>query len=97
MRVRLDEKHTLCSDEHCCWITQAVTPEGRKPYEKRVSGYVPTFQMAVESYVNKKINSSEAKEISQLASEVLALVQEVRQWEPERAGRPGQPWDGKDT
>lgn len=86
MRARLDEKHTLCSDEYCCWITQTVTPKGKKPYEKRVSGYVPTFQMAVESYVNKKINSSEAKEIRQVANEVAALAEEVRAWNP---GFPG--------
>lgn len=80
MRVRLDEKHTLCSEEQCCWIMRTVTPKDKKPYEKRVSGYVPTFQMAVESYVNKKINSSKAEEISQLADEIDALVQEVRAW-----------------
>lgn len=80
MRIKLDGTHTLCSDEYCCWITRTVTPKGKKPYEKRVSGYVPTFQMAVESYINKKINSSGAEEISQLAGEVSALVEEARSW-----------------
>lgn len=86
MRIKLDRKHTLCSNEWCCWITRTVTPKGKKPYERRVSGYVPTFQMAVETYINKGINSSGAEEISQLSEEVSALVQEVRAWNP---GFPG--------
>lgn len=48
MKIKLDDKHILCSEENCCWIVRVVTPEKSKPYEKRVSGYVPTFSMAVE-------------------------------------------------
>ena len=80
MKIPLDDKHILCSEEFCCWIVQIVTPEKGKPYERRVSGYVPTFEMAVESYINKKINSSEATKISQLRDEVRKLKQEVRKW-----------------
>lgn len=80
MRIPLDDKHILCSEENCCWIMQTVTPEKGKPYERRVSGYVPTFEMAVESYIKKKINSSEATEIRQLKAEVESLKEEVRSW-----------------
>ena len=80
MKIPLDNKHTLCSEEFCCYILETVTPKKGKPYERRVSGYVPTFEMAVESYVNKKINSSEATKISQLKDEVKKLKQEVRAW-----------------
>jgi len=81
MRIPLDDKHILCSEENCCWIMQTVTPEKGKPYERRVSGYVPTFEMAVESYIKKKINSSEATEIRQLKAEVESLKEEVRSWQ----------------
>lgn len=81
MRIPLDDKHILCSEENCCWIMQMVTPEKGKPYERRVSGYVPTFEMAVESYIKKKINSSEATEIRQLKAEVESLKEEVRSWQ----------------
>ena len=81
MRIPLDDKHILCSEENCCWIMQTVTPEKGKPYERRVSGYVPTFEMAVESYIKKKINLSEATEIRQLKAEVESLKEEVRSWQ----------------
>ena len=81
MRIPLDDKRILCSEENCYWIMQTVTPEKGKPYERRVSGYVPTFEMAVESYIKKKINSSEATEIRQLKAEVEALKEEVRSWQ----------------
>ena len=81
MKIPLDDKHILCSEENCCWIMQTVTPEKGKPYERRVSGYVPTFEMAVVSYINKKVNSSEASSISQLAEEIFDLKQEVRGWQ----------------
>lgn len=81
MKIPLDDKHILCSEENCCWIMQTVTPEKGKPYERRVSGYVPTFEMAVESYIKKKINSSEATEIRQLKAEVESLKEEVRSWQ----------------
>lgn len=80
MKIQLDDTHILCSDEQCCWIMQMVTPKDKKPYEKRVSGYVPTFAMAVDSYINKKINSSKATTIAELADEVKALIKEVRAW-----------------
>lgn len=81
MKIPLDDKHILCSEENCCWIMQTVTPEKGKPYERRVSGYVPTFEMAVVSYINKIVNSSEASSISQLAEEIFDLKQEVRGWQ----------------
>ena len=82
MKTPLDDKHILVSEETCCWIMQTVTPEKGKPYERRVSGYVPTFTDAVESYINKKINSLEATEIRQLADAIEDLKEEVRAWKP---------------
>lgn len=80
MKIKLDDKHILCSEENCCWIVRIVTPEKSKPYEKRVSGYVPTFSMAVETYINKSINSLETTEIQQLKDKVDSLIKEVRAW-----------------
>lgn len=85
MKIQLDDKHILVSEETCCWIMQTVTPEKGKPYERRVSGYVPTFQMAVESYIDKKINSLQATEIRQLANAIEELKSEVRAWKSESA------------
>ena len=87
MRIKLDKNHYLNSDTYSCWITceYEIKTGKRKGSvdEKRVSGYEPTFEMAVESYIDKKINGSDATKISQLAEEVRALKTEVRDWKEE--------------
>ena len=83
MKIKLDKKHYLKSEPGCCWIVCETKTKSGKPSERRVSGYVPTFEMAVESYINRKINGSDATKISQLAIEVRALKTEVRGWKEE--------------
>ena len=89
MKIKLDDTHTLVSDPMCYWIEETVTPkEGKqKPYQRRCSGYAPTFGRAVESYVEKKIKSSETTMISSLAKEVEALKAEVRNWHETVSGK----------
>ena len=83
MKIPLDDNHILVSEETCCWIVR-ITPKKDKPgtYERRVSGYHPTFAGAVASYIDKKINSLEATEVRQLAEAVEELKAEVRAWKP---------------
>lgn len=84
MRIKLDEKHYLNSDPHCYWITVMVDRdgEGKKPYEKRVSGYSGTFEQAIDSYIDKKIKSLEIEEFRALAKEIKELKEEIRGWQP---------------
>lgn len=85
MKIALDNKHFLNSDAYCYWITCLVTRTDKdgnqKTSERRVSGYMDTFNGAVNSYIERKIRSSEAAEIEQLNNEVEELKQEVRGWE----------------
>lgn len=83
MKIKLDGKHTLCSDEYCYWITVDAVSEKGRPYERRVSGYMPTFPEAVVSYINKAVNSSESDTLCQLKDEMDSLVEEVMMWNPE--------------
>lgn len=87
MKIKLDKKHYLISESDCCWIVCETKSKSGKPSERRVSGYVPTFEMAVESYINKKINGSNASEIAQLAKEVEELKEEVKSWKVSLADR----------
>ena len=82
MRIKLDEKHYLNSDQFCYWITVIVNRdgEGKAPYEKRVSGYAGTFEQAVDSYIDRRINSLEIQEFRALAKEIKALKKEIRSW-----------------
>lgn len=84
MKIKLDDTHFLNSDPYCFWITCLVTPgkdsRKKKPYEVRVSGYLPTFEQAVESYIDNKINTSTATSVSKLKEEVRKLKAEVRGW-----------------
>lgn len=47
MRIKLDKKHYLISEPGCCWIVCETKSKSGKSSERRVSGYVPTFEMAV--------------------------------------------------
>lgn len=80
MRIKLDKKHYLIGELGFCWIVCETKSKSGKSSERCVSGYVPTFEMAVESYINRKINGSNASEIAQLAKEVEELKAEVRGW-----------------
>lgn len=82
MKIKLDDKHYLNSDVYCYWITTVVNrdDEGKKPYEKRVSGYTGTFEQAVDSFIDKRINSLEIEEFHALAKEIGKLKEEVRSW-----------------
>lgn len=80
MKIKLDETTYFNSDSCCYWLTQMVYPSDKKPYERRVSGYMPTFGKCVESYIENKIKSSEAVKITQLKKEIEALKKEVRGW-----------------
>lgn len=55
MKIALDEKHFLNSDQYCYWISCLVTSTNKqtgeeKTVERRVSGYARTFSDAVTSF-----------------------------------------------
>lgn len=84
MKIKLDKSHTLISDQYCYWITETViTKKGKnagKASERRASGYTATLEQCFDSYIDKKIKSSEASEIGVLVKEVKALKEQVRDW-----------------
>ena len=80
VRLKLDDTHTLVSDPECYWIETLVIPENKKPYTRRSSGYRRTFSEAVDSYIDKRIRTSEADKITKLSKELKALKKEVRAW-----------------
>lgn len=80
MRVRLDDKHFLNSDQYCYWITTVVTPERGKPYERRVSGYTTTFRQVMGSYIEKALRTSETESYASLVAEVEDLKATVEMW-----------------
>lgn len=78
MDIKLDNTHILKSDPYCFWVVQVVSPKGRKPYEKRVSGYSPDLQGALTSYIDTHVKSSDAKSLADLSKSVEELKQEVK-------------------
>lgn len=84
MRIQLDEHHFLNTDNFCCWITREKPNKDGKVNPRNMSGYYPTFTGAVESYIERRIKTSEATEIAELKNEIEALKTEVRGWEENR-------------
>lgn len=82
MKIKLDDKHWLNSDRYSYWITALVEPEEgkKKPYERRVSGYQPSFEQAVESYIDYIVNESQATSMNKLKQDIQKLKKEVRGW-----------------
>jgi hypothetical protein len=84
MKIKLDDKHYLNSDEYCYWITvEVITQDGKnagKPYEKRCSGYTATFEQAVDSFIEKKIKASQIEDFKKLVKTIKDLKKEVRGW-----------------
>ena len=84
MRIQLDEHPFLNTDNFCSWITREKPNKDGKVNPRNMSGYYPTFTGAVESYIERRIKTSEATEISELKNEIEALKAEVRGWEENR-------------
>lgn len=84
MRIQLDDHHFLNTDNFCCWITREKPNKDGKVNPRNMSGYYPTFTGAVESYIERRIKTSEATEIAELKNEIEALKAEVRGWEENR-------------
>lgn len=86
MKIALDEKHFLNSDQYCYWISCLVTSTNKKTgeektVERRVSGYARTFSDAVTSFIENRIRTSESAEICDLKNKVEQLRKTVQGWE----------------
>ena len=84
MKIKLDEKHYLNSDQYCYWITcEYVIEKGKGAgtvAERRVSGYRPTFAQAVDTFIEKKIGGAEIDNYKALVEIVEQLKKEVKSW-----------------
>lgn len=82
MKIKLDDKHYLVSDQYSFWITRIVEPKDKKPYEKLVSGYHRSIEHLLDSFIDRQIRSSEAESIKALTKDVAALKKLVKSWKP---------------
>lgn len=84
MKIKLDDKHYLNSDKFCYWITcECKVEEGKTAgamYERRVSGYTATLELAVDSYINNHIRSLEVEKLTKLSEEIKKLKRTVKSW-----------------
>ena len=90
MKIKLGKKYYLNSDSLCYWITEEIQPSSKsktqKVYERRCSGYVSTFEEAVDSFIDKKILALEVTSYTKLVSEINKLKREVRRWKVDLEG-----------
>lgn len=84
MKIKLDDKHFLNSDQYCYWITCEYEIEKGKGAgsiaERRVSGYRQTFAQAVDSFIEKKIGGAEINDYKMLVEIIGKLKKEVEGW-----------------
>lgn len=84
MKIKIGERHWLNSDAFCYWITcEYEIREGGnagKTAERRVSGYVPTFERAVNSFIERHIKSAKIGDFTELVKTVNEIKAEVMSW-----------------
>lgn len=79
MRIHLNERHDLCSDQYCCWIEQKrIAEKTQKEYWVRVTGYCATVARLFADYANKAFMGSEAEQIKDLAEDLEKLKEEMK-------------------
>lgn len=83
MKINLDKSHILNADGLCYWITTIYKSDKTgKDCERRVSGYHITPLDAINSFIDKKVMSSEATTVTELFKEVEELKKQVKKWKP---------------
>ena len=84
MRIKLDDKHWLNSDQYCYWVTEEYeVKKGKRAGsidERLVSGYRPTFASVVDSFIEKKIGGAEINDMKALVEIIGKLKKEVQGW-----------------
>ena len=84
IKIKICEKYWLNSDAFCYWITEEYIVEKGKGAgniaEKRCSGYVGSFQQAIDSFIERKIKGAEISDLTALVKAVDNLKTEVKSW-----------------
>lgn len=84
MKVKLDDRHYLISDNYCYHITEEVEiktgDNAGNLTERRVSGYHGNFADAVASYCEKALKASDCQTLKELSAEVAKLKKTVKGW-----------------
>ena len=80
MEIKLGKNHYLICDPYCYWIEVEYKTKTGKTARKRVSGYLRTFNEAIESCIEQKIRESESTTLTNLKKEIDQLKKEVRSW-----------------
>ena len=80
MDIKLDDSYTLKGDTYCCWVVKTIVSDDGKKYERQVSGYYPTFGLAMESYIERKIKSDKVTSLTALKREIAEIKKQVKHW-----------------
>lgn len=75
------ENYILKSDGLSMWIEQKYIGKSKdgkdKEYVKRVTGYLPTFQMLFQSFVQRKVKGSEAADMQEILKDLAEVEKEL--------------------
>ena len=80
MDIKLDDSYTLKGDTYCCWVVKTIVSDDGKKYERQVSGYYPTFGLAMEGYIERKIRGDKVTSLTALKKEIAEIKRQVKVW-----------------
>ena len=73
--------YVLKSDGLSMWIEQKYIGKRKdgkkKECVKRVTGYLPTFQMLLQNFVQHKVRDSEAANVQEILNDLAAIEKEL--------------------
>lgn len=75
-------KYILKSDGLSMWIEQKYTGKNKngeeKEVTKRVSGYLPTFQMLLLNFAQRKVRESEAESMKEVLNDLAEVEKDLQ-------------------
>lgn len=75
-------KYILKSDALCMWIEEkrkGKTKDGKETETtKRVTGYAVTFEMLINSFMQRKIRASEAECVQELLEDMAVIEEDMK-------------------
>lgn len=80
MKIKLDDKHYLNSDQYCFWITKETTTSKGTVREYQMTGYHRTLPDCIDCFIDKSIGGADVKTLVELSKQIKDLKKLIRGW-----------------
>lgn len=79
VKIKLDDKHYLCSDKYNYWMTTECTSKEGKVFERTTQCYCKSIEDLLEATLRRKIGESEAQTLKELSGDIESAIKWMRE------------------